>query len=143
MFRVALSTYLMLVLLAGPWFCCCLTVRQVHATTAEAPKRHTCCGDAPSSGHEHSSPKHQPSRPANAPECPCRGSSQDASHFFALKSEAKDRFLVSESAESAAEVLPPNSVRPLVSTPPGHRDRSSLPFWSCLDLLFGMHILRC
>ena len=84
MFRVFLTAYVSLVMLAGPSVCCCTTTRAVvdcfagNVTETPAEDRPCCCGhqatrdDARAETKAASDESGSPSAPDEEHECPCR-----------------------------------------------------------------------
>src|SRR5690348_2355440 len=91
MVRVGMSLYLMLVMAAGPWFCCCSFTRLAYwlltpppptTKTSPAADAHACCRPHPVPDK---SPK-KPDRP-HRPTCPCQERSSTLSALSVLESE--------------------------------------------------------
>src|SRR5262249_18147829 len=86
MFRLGLTTYLLLATAAGPWFCCCTTLRLAESLAAwaketeakcETPPTSCCCCKRNRPGDDKPCPATPKSAPDQAPvddppSCPCQ-----------------------------------------------------------------------
>ena len=140
MIRIGLSLYLALVMLAGPWFCCCTTLRLLNALVPtpeeESAPPCSCCQNHQETSHDQQ--KDVPEEPT----CSCHDE-----HFnWALISASRSLLpMMMEPTDKPGEnpylfSVPIGSL-PLVSS--ARQDPPILPFVTTDDLLHHLHILRC
>jgi hypothetical protein len=139
MARTALALNLLLVNLAGPWLCCCTSLRLASLLSpTPAPPSSVCpyCGVPSTPAPE----PEAPSRPAPTPECPCQNLPDqlttlprpaDADQTVSLGSHALVGLLLILTADSPTAE----------ETRPARWDRS--PFLDPGDFLRVFHRLRC
>lgn len=151
MLRIGLSTYLSVVTLAGPWFCCCTTTRLLarlapSAPTDAQPRAQCCC-------HAHSAStvapcQTRPGAPAQAPprhNCPCGQNARDTLALPSARSpgseiETLSRLLALVPSVGGLVMDTWNSLDPADLS--GPLDIGS-PFLTASDLLRAHHLLRC
>jgi hypothetical protein len=150
MVRVGMSLYLMLVMAAGPWFCCCSFTRLAgwllaplpSTKTSPAAGAHACCRPHPVP--DKSSKK--PDRP-HRPTCPCQERSSTSSALSVLESEIKrgdgERPKLDPSgshldlASSALSAIFPAGI---IQVP---CESAASHFLTARDMLRAHHVLRC
>ncbi len=139
MIRVVLNLYLVLVIAAGPWLCCC-TAAQVTSWFGPAPQAAgPACGCCPEEADDRERPADEGSK-APARPCPCEGQRLPvlaASPDFS-GSEVKSSAASDAGAVAFAE---PKAAAPILSDAPERSD--ALPRMSGRTLLRALHILRC
>lgn len=149
--RIGLAIYLMIVMAAGPWLCCC-AVRGAPATAQKpaTPAKAGCC-------HRHAPAKpqspvsnqaedtHSPAKrhSPTSPGCPCQGDREPQWMAVPETSVAgPDLRLAGPDADLFAIVLPLEShISTTDSTSASRAGR--MPFVTSRDLLRVFHILRC
>jgi hypothetical protein len=148
MLRVVVA-YLMIVMAAGPWLCCCtatrLTARLLSPAgqSARLPVVPCCQSSKADEGQPASTSQSScPQAPAT-PDCPCK---QGSSNEVAALPIGGDEFGgTSDRLAAGAWLLAPCQhahLVPEVASPAG-ADGISLPFLSTHDLLHILHIMRC
>ena len=145
MFRVAVATVLMLLQLAGPLACCCVsghltaTLSRSSDTLGSHKAKATpsCCGHrAPA---EQNQPAPADHRPNERPSCPC---CEHSSKVAIVPADTEAPQLQLNPLSSA---LPADTADRLPALP-DYRSAAEhvlLPFVTADDLLRSLHILRC
>ncbi len=148
MLRIAVVHYLVAVILAGPWLCCC-TVARVAASATEAqspveqPPADSCCCCRQEAENE-PGPEEGPAqpRPPDRQKCPCH---QGSSGALAPAVDAAKASHLRHAVDGPGELLlfveddrAPNAVPALAA-----RKHRVLPFLTSSDILHALHILRC
>ena len=159
MVRLALSTYLMFVMLAGPWLCCCSVTHLVARQTAahgqadgqrqKAKAASSCCRHQAPAKAAKTTPDRQNGdahgHPGERPTCPCQ------EHPTPLASATPSGTVSGQELHRAA----PDDVLSLPALTQADASLASLvlaaerqgggvsPFLTADDLLHRLHILRC
>jgi hypothetical protein len=157
MLRIGLAVYLMIVHVAGPWFCCC-TVRRlgrwlptiVHAEQERTPV--SCCPhcktqhDQKRTAAEHLERKAPPSQEPPPCHCPCRKHGVNGSRFLPAHSLAFELLRSFTQWEKGREHLLLAGIPLLSGVGPclaPDRENPLLPFLPTKGILHVLHILRC
>jgi hypothetical protein len=152
MLSVGLKAYLILVTLAGPWYCCCTLghladwFARPGQEEESQPVNRCCCGHH--SEHRDNArseaPVKQPKNQDEGPSCPCH---EQRSLSPALLVQAPEVTKVSEGqdvlvgfADIPSHLIVADILLEVATTWPGC---SSLPFLPSQDLLRAHHNLRC
>jgi hypothetical protein len=149
MVRVGMSLYLMLVMVAGPWFCCCSFTRLAGwlltpappTKTSPAADAHACCRPHPVPDK---SPK-KPERP-HRPTCPCQERSSPPSSLSLLESELtkhSERPKLDPSGshlDLASSTMMAISPAGIIHVP---CETAAPHFLTARDMLRAHHVLRC
>jgi hypothetical protein len=155
MIHKGLSLYLALVLLAGPWYCCCTVLRwhshpapQAHAqSAAPTPESNDCCHcahhDTPAeTTPTPAKPTHQPERP----HCPCserQGQQAALSPADALSAKLTQLHPIAWESSQPAHSLTVPVVVSLVGTTRTPRECLAFPFATAQDILRTLQTFRC
>lgn len=149
MARLGLALYLMLVIAAGPWLCCCSvghSPKPVPATALPPSGPGACCG------HDHAPAGPAPddsgldsSVPVPHAPCPCQDRQKGPSTLI-----MSERASGPESGESIGGVGPSQDGTLFAARLPGlHASRGAregpiaFPFSAPRDILRALHVLRC
>jgi hypothetical protein len=153
MARIAVATYLVLVMLADPCVCCCTTtcLTALLPGTLSGPRPgsvqagHGCChGHTGRRGGLGAGTSGMTQRP-DRPECPC----QEGPTWAAVApsregaSEQPQRRQSVEQVPDALTLLPANRCPVAGTDSLAPRQRDAHPFLSAEDLLHALHHLRC
>jgi hypothetical protein len=153
MARIAVATYLMLVMLAGPCVSCCTTTRLTALLPGppgglrpgSVQAGHGCChGHTGRRGGIAAGTLGMPRRP-DRPECPC----QEGPTWTAVAlsregaSEQLQRRQSVEQVPDAHTLLPADHCLVAGTGSLAPRQRDAHPFLSAEDLLHALHHLRC
>jgi hypothetical protein len=150
MFRIAMSIYLAVMTLVGPWLCCCSVARGAVDRNGESPAASAssvaddgvpaCCR------HRHATQRKQPvgHRSHREGPCPC---GKDPNRTAAAPDPESARLL----RPAAATASPSDSpiLLPFVLTRAADgvaavaRGPKIVSFWIAHDLLRTLHLLRC
>lgn len=155
MFRIGLTTYLMLVTLAGPSWCCCSATRLfallAHPPQGERPQpahsRHSCCHSQshPTEGHSQGLPGngHQKSEGPACPCCPCSQHCSDPVISLPADPESAGYGLTFR-LNTCQDLVETVAALPTVDgATQASRECPPSPFLSARDILRALHILRC
>jgi hypothetical protein len=154
MLRAAVSIYLMLATLAGPWFCCCTTFQLIDwlappptpDEVAPSPCACCCCDSNQKEDNPTGNPGGQPETPTAPSECPCQ---QQRSELVPVLTAEAASLKRSPTAELFLLVYQPAGLFPLdlypVVTPRGPENPGGrpMPFLTTDALLHDLHQLRC
>lgn len=138
MFRRILNSYLIAVLLAGPWLCCCSLLR-VSTMLSPSPSTqtitaHSCC-------HSESS-KSSPEKPHR---CPCRQhQDQQVTSLVEATTTVSDQ-LAAKLFLLGVECCIGSESATIGATDPDHLDQQSLDslYLTSRDLLRAISVMRC
>jgi hypothetical protein len=146
--KAAFTSYLMVALAAGPWVCCCTTLRLAEfcssfvRTSEQTPtqaERPSCCHTRATQGHGQEQRHDQgPSRPY----CPCSAQRDGMGKIAvldvrpAVSLPSFDGLLTLDIQPARPAVLPTERDLLPHESPP-------LPFCTSQDLLRAHHLLRC
>jgi hypothetical protein len=154
MFRVGVSLYLMLTTLAGPWLCCCTSIRLLSAATPASRAEggdlpcvvHSCCHNRTDTAR-HKNSERQPPKKTPSPDksCPCRQGHLNVASLPSQTSQLAQNLLDALSSVSlfgapSAQVAAGPLQGPDLCTLSTGWDH---PFLTTQDLLRTLHILRC
>jgi hypothetical protein len=154
MLRAAVSIYLMLATLAGPWLCCCTTYQLIDwlapppAAEEDAPPACSCCCCEPNPKKTDpiNNPEGTPDTPSTPSECPCQQQRSELVPVLTVEAASLKR---SPSAELFLVVHQPVGLFSLdyclsgTARVPEHPGGRLLPFLTTDALLHDLHQLRC
>ena len=151
MIRGAVTLYLALVTLAGPWFCCCTSAQVGSWLTAlvrsdgQTPVR-ACCHGHHHDGHEHPAPAgDEPSAP-EPPTCPCQedGSREPAALVSAAEPAKIAQLHLAVVAAWDAHALPAAAVPPAADHAlRGPSECGAFPHMTAREILRALQSYRC
>ena len=149
MVRIGLSLYLMLVMAAGPWLCCCSCSRLARwlltpprpEQTSLAADTHACCRPQ----HAPDKRPEKPNRP-HRPTCPCQEGHSDPSALSTLESAITrdvERHELSQSGPHLDFITSAVVATLLAGIIPVPCDTAASHFLTARDMLRAHHVLRC
>ena len=151
MVRVIGATCLMIVQLAGPLLCCCMTPRPAVSAlhrSAAGPEvlpasDHSCCDH-----HTSKDDRQTPNAPQSPdrPGCPCKQDTAQTAGALATDSDSVKQVQLRQLPQDLAvapSALPADVASSSVGICAAPRERQALPFLSADDILNVLHILRC
>ena len=149
MVRAGMSLYLMLVMAAGPWFCCCSFTRLAcWLLTPPPPTKASPAADAHSCCRPHPVPDKSPKKPdrPHRPTCPCQERSSTPSTLSVLESEI-NRDGERSKLDPSGSHLDLVSLAMIAIFPAGviqvPCETASSHFLTAREMLRAHHVLRC
>ena len=149
MVRIGMSLYLMLVMSAGPWFCCCSCSRLARwLLTSPRPEQTSPAADAHACCRPQRPPDKSPEKPElpDRPACPCQESGSGPSALSALELEITrdvERNNLDPSvphqdfvSSVVVAILPAGIIQ-------GPYESAASHFLTARDRLRAHHVLRC